>query len=199
MALVLLAGASAALAQGGQGYVTLPTPQPTDTAKGVEVREFFSYGCHHCATFRPLMERWLDGAAPEGVNFTRTPVVFSDGWRPLAQFYYTAETLGVVEQTHAAMFAAIHEQNRRIRGKQDVVRFLVEQGVEEDKAVAAFDSFAVDMKMRQGAQQQRSHRIESTPSVVVAGKFLVSPNTAGGHAGMIQVIDRLVRQELAAR
>ena len=53
--------------------------------------------------------------------------------------------------------------------------------------------------MRQGAQALRSYRIESTPTVVVNGKYVVTPNTAGGQERMIEVIDRLVRQEVAAR
>lgn len=199
MALALLVGASAAFAQAGKGYEVLPTPQPTESKDGVEVREFFSYACPHCANFRPLMHDWLEKSAPKEVRLVRTAVVFRDDWRPLAKAYYAAEVLGVLDKIHAPLFEAIHQKNQRFRNDGDLVDFFAAHGVPRDKAQGAFDSFAVDMKLRQGAQQLRGYRIESTPTVVVAGKYVVSPRTAGGHEGMIQTIDRLVRQELAAK
>lgn len=196
-ACALLLLVSFAAAAQGQGYTKLATPQPT-VEGGVEVREFFSYGCPHCADFRPLMEAWLE-QAPEGVTLTRVAVVFNEGWRPLAQAYYAAESIGALDKIHEPLFDAIHEKNRRFKNNDELIDFFVEQGVPRDKAKAAFGSFRVDMQMRQGAQALRNYRIESTPTVVVAGKYAVTPRTAGSQQGMIEVIDRLVKQELAAK
>ena len=198
MAIALFAGMSTALAQSGSGYTVLPTPQPTGKS-GVEVREFFSYACPHCATFYPRMHDWLQKSAPAEVDMVRTAVVFRDDWAPLAQAYYAAEALGAVDKIHGPLFQAIHVKNQRFSGKEDLIDFFVAQGIDREKAKAAFDSFAVDMKLRQGAQQLRSYRIESTPTVVVAGKYVVSPRSAGSHDQMIQVIDGLVKKELAAK
>ena len=40
-------------------YQELPTPQPTRTGDKIEVLEIFYYGCPHCYTFEPTIERWL--------------------------------------------------------------------------------------------------------------------------------------------
>lgn len=197
LALVLLAASSLATAQGGNGYEVLKTPQPTETPSGVvEVREFFSYACPHCYTFRPLMDKYLQSA--EQVQLVRTAVVFREDWRPLAQAYYAAEQLGALDTIHEPLFAAIHAKNQKFEGRDDLVDFFASQGIPREKAAAAFDSFVVDMKLRKGTQQLRDYRIDSTPTVIVNGKYRVSPRTAGGQAGMIRVIDGLVRQELAA-
>lgn len=198
LALVLLAGtALAAPFQAGKDYTVLPTAQPT--GDGVEVLEFFSYLCPHCYSFRPLMHDWLDGKAPEGVDFSRVPVVFRDSWRPFAQAYYAAEVLGVLDKIHKPLFDAIHAQRKEFKSLDDIADFFAQQGVAREEALKALNSFAVDMKVRQSGQALRSYRIDSTPTVVVAGRYVVTPRSAGGHERMIEIIDALVRQELAQR
>lgn len=197
LGVLLLFATAAAAAQGG-GFTRLNPVQPTASQDRVEVREFFSYACPHCFTFKPKLEAWLK-QAPEQVTFVRTPVVFQEAWRPLAQAYYAAEALGVLDKIHQPLFEAIHVKQQRFRNADDLIAFFAEQGVPRERAAEVFASFRVDMLMRQGAQALRSYRIESTPTVVVNGKYVVTPNTAGGQERMIEVIDRLVRQEVAAR
>ena len=38
---------------------TRVAPQPVETGSKVEVREFFGYGCPHCYTLEPSLDRWL--------------------------------------------------------------------------------------------------------------------------------------------
>lgn len=193
----LLLFVTAAAAAQGEGFIRLNPAQPTATEDRVEVREFFSYACPHCFTFKPRLEAWLKQTS-EPVTFVRTPVVFHETWRPLAQAYYAAETLDVLDKIHQPLFEAIHVKQRRFRSADDLIAFFAEQGVPRERAAETFASFRVDMLMRQGAQALRSYRIQSTPTVVVNGKYVVTPNTAGGQERMIEVIDRLVRREAAA-
>ena len=83
----------------GKDYVVLERPQPTVNADGVEVREFFSYGCPHCATFEPRFKQWLK-QAPEGVTLVQVPVVFHQSWAPLAKAFYAAQSLGELDRLH---------------------------------------------------------------------------------------------------
>lgn len=193
----LLLLVSAAASAQGSGFTTLSPSQPVAGNAGVEVREFFSYACPACATFEPRLEAWLK-QAPEQVSIVRVPVVFSEAWKPFAQAYYAAESLDALDRIHRPLFEAIHDNNRKLRSSKDLIKFFVEQGVPQDQAEGAFNSFRTDMQLRQGAQALRNYKIESTPTVVVNGKYVVTPRTAGGHEGMIMVIDRLVQQELAA-
>jgi thiol:disulfide interchange protein DsbA len=186
-----------ALAVAAPGYEVLDTPQPT-ASEAVEVYEFFSYACPHCYQFRPLMEAWSE-QAPEGVTIARVPVIFNESWALLAKAYYVADVLGAVEQTHKPLFEALHAEGRRFNDEQDVVDFYAELGLSRDRVAGAFDSFAVDMKMRQAERIARDYRVMSTPTVAVAGRYRVSPRTAGSQEHMIEVIDRLVGQELAKR
>jgi len=39
-------------------YTPITPAQPTEDASKIEVVEFFSYGCPHCADFNPLLHAW---------------------------------------------------------------------------------------------------------------------------------------------
>ena len=68
------AAAPGAWAQGaaveGRQYLRID-PQPVETGKKIEVIEFFSYGCPHCAEFEPFLRTgsrrnpptWRSGAS----------------------------------------------------------------------------------------------------------------------------------------
>jgi protein-disulfide isomerase len=84
---VLLLGAGSASAQlvEGKNYDRIKNPQPTESGNKIEVIEFFSYGCPHCAELEPFLETWLAKLPPD-VAFRRVPVMFQDRWIPLAKF-----------------------------------------------------------------------------------------------------------------
>ncbi|RFA30159.1 hypothetical protein CAI21_08215 [Alkalilimnicola ehrlichii] len=183
--------------EAGRDYEVLPTPVETANDDSVEVREFFAYSCPHCFTFAGPMHDWAENQAPEEVEFIRTPVVFSDSWRPLAQAYHTAEALDMVEQTHIALFSAVHNERRRFRNANDLAPFFEDHGVDRETFFNTFNSFVVDMNVRRSEQVIRDFRITSTPSVAVAGKYIVNPSMVGSHERMLEVIDYLVRKEIA--
>ena len=43
----------------GREYLRLKNPQPKETGKKIEVIEFFSYGCPHCADLEPILQNWM--------------------------------------------------------------------------------------------------------------------------------------------
>ena len=60
-----LSAAGAAEPVEGKDYARLKNPQPTETGKKIEVIEFFSYGCPHCADLEPHVagSRYTDANA----------------------------------------------------------------------------------------------------------------------------------------
>ncbi|MEM9531510.1 MAG: thiol:disulfide interchange protein DsbA/DsbL [Pseudomonadota bacterium] len=197
----LAAVASAQLAPGsqfeaGKHYRVIDPAQPTSDAGSVEVVEVFGYPCPHCANFQPHIEPWVEGK-PERVTFSRVPVVFQRSWDPLARAYYTAEVLGVLDQTHKATFRALHQQRRPLRNNQDLAKFFSEFGVAEADYLKTAESFSVETQMRKGATLTRRWGVTGTPSVVINGKYLITGSMAGSYERMLQIIDYLVGQEIA--
>lgn len=194
-ALVLGTGSAMAAPQAGNEYRVLDQPQPVEPGGGVRVREFFSYGCPHCDDFHPLLADW-QARMGDKVALEHVPVSFGrDSWTLLAKAFYVAQVLGVLETTHAAMFEAIHDDGRRFTSPADIADFYGELGVDRDKALDAFDSFAVTMKMRRAERLVQEYGIMGTPTLAVAGQYVIDVRDAGGQTGMLDVAGYLVERE----
>ena len=175
-------------------YVEISPPQPTAAEGKVELIEAFSYGCGHCFSFRPQMDQWLEQSQPY-VAFRRLPIIFDERWTPFAQAFYTAEKLGVINKTHPALFDAIHVEKKRFRNEKDLQQFFEEQGIDAAEFKAVYESFAVQAQVRQGLAMQHRYRVNATPALIVNGKYLITPRTAGGFDGMLAVAQALIERE----
>ena len=92
----------------GTDFLVLNRPVPVETpADKIEVVEFFGYYCPHCNAFEPVLSAWVK-QLPKDVVFKRVPVAFTGGAEPQQRLYYALEAMGLVEQLHARVFAAIH-------------------------------------------------------------------------------------------
>jgi thiol:disulfide interchange protein DsbA len=182
----------------GTHYEVLPVSvEPRDPSK-VEVVEMFSYACIHCFNFDPMIDAWA-ARQPEYVDFHRMPAVFNNDWELLAQAFYTAETLGVTEKVHMALFSGIHEQNQDLR-QQKLLQPIFEDlaAVSEADFNTAYQSFSVRSRVQQAKAKMRAYRITGVPTLIVHGKYRIDGRMAGGNAQMLQVADYLVARERAA-
>ncbi len=155
LALVLAAVALPATAQinmeEGKQYVRLKNPQPVESGNKIEVLEFFSYGCPHCAHLEPELEKWFKVMPPD-VQFRRVPVVFQPAWEVLARVYYTLEGLGVDQKLSPDVFKAIHEQNINLAKDKTFFDWAEKHGLERKKVEDMYNSFGVVSKVNRARQ-----------------------------------------------
>jgi thiol:disulfide interchange protein DsbA len=181
----------------GKEYQLLSSPQPTSTGDRIEVVELFWYGCPHCYELEPDMQAWLE-RKPEYVELVRMPAIVGPRWELLAQAYYTAELLGIIDTIHPALFKALHEKNMKINDEAALQAFFVDQGVSAEDFRNTFNSFAVSVKMNNARQMTRRYKISGVPTIIVNGKYSTGAKQAGGNKGVFEVVDYLVEQEHAA-
>ena len=196
-ALVLLSGlvsAQSTKIEEGFEYRVLPISQPVETKGKVEVIEFFWYGCPHCYSFEPLLEKWKKNL-PANVEFIRLPAAFNELWSKHAKAYYTAEALGIVEKIHADFFEAIQSGKEKLDTEASLATFFVAHGVTESQFKEAYNSFAVDSKMRQAPLMAARYGITGVPAIIVNGKYKTNGTLAGSHEKMIEVMDKLIKEE----
>ena len=175
-------------------YENVVPAQPTSTGKKVEVVEMFWYGCPHCNSLEPYVERWLD-KIPANAEFVRIPAIFRPQWEQHARAYYTAEILGVLDKIHSAMFEAIHGQKRNVNSDEEIKKFFVEHGVSEKDFDRVFRSFAVEAKIRRAKDMSQRYGIRGVPALIVNGKYRTSAQQAGGNAKIFKVVNFLVEKE----
>ena len=175
-------------------YERVLPAQPTTTGDKVEVVEMFWYGCPHCNSLEPYVNRWVK-KKPAQAEFVRMPAIFRPEWELHARAYYTAEILGVLEKTHAAMFEAIHQQKRRLSTDAEIQKLFAEHGVSTEDFNRVFRSFAVEAKIRRAKDMSERYGIRGVPALIVNGKYRTGAQLAGGNANIFRVVDFLVAQE----
>jgi protein dithiol oxidoreductase (disulfide-forming) len=193
--------AAAALAQGpqeGKQYVRLKAPQSVDTGKKIEVIEFFSYGCPHCADFELSLQPWMK-TAPADVQVRRIPVMFQDRWVPLAKEYFTLEALGEDARLSPELFNAIHKNGMPAWQEKAFLDWTQTKGLDRKKVEDMYNSFAIAGKVNRARAQAQAYNVQSVPVIIVDGKFLVNGEGVGSNAGMLPVIDALIVKARAER
>ncbi|HIJ32512.1 MAG TPA: thiol:disulfide interchange protein DsbA/DsbL, partial [Gammaproteobacteria bacterium] len=181
-------------------YTTISKPLRTVSESGkIEVREYFWYGCPHCFRLEPFVQRWLDGN-PQNVNFQMQPAILGESWAPAAQAFYTAALLGVLDKVHPAFFDEIHVKGNRNLAKNELaIELLFEQsGVTPEQFRKTWGSFGVQSRVKQAYRMTRQANLQGVPAVVVNGKYLTDPGSAGSYEQMFKVIEFLVAKEMAA-
>lgn len=194
--------AGTALAQGtpveGQHYVKLNQPVAVPSNGKVQVVEFFWYGCPHCNAFEPLLENWVKGL-PADVSFQRAHVAFSALHETHSRIFYALETMGLVEQMHRKVFAAMHNQRKRLDKEADIEAFMTENGVDGKKFIEMFKSFGVATKVRQAKQLSEAYKIDGVPALGVQGRWYTNIGLAGGPDRALAVVSHLAQRVRTGR
>ena len=177
-----------------KGYEIISPAQPTQHPDKIEVIEFFWYGCPHCYSFEPLLDKWSKNL-PKNVEFIRQPAAFNELWSKHAKAYYTAEALGVVDKVHADLFDAIQNKKESLDTEEALAKFFLTHGVNETQFKEAYNSFVVDSKMRQAPLMAARYGITGVPAIIINGKYKTNVTLAGSHEKMIEVMDQLIKQE----
>ncbi len=198
MSFLLLANGSVQADSFDEGieYLKINPPVSTSAKKGqVEVVELFWYMCPHCFRFEPVMEKWLKNK-PKNVVFKRIPAIFSPRWRFFAKIFYTAQLLDVEEKIHKPLFDALHQEKARLGNASAMAQFFEKHaGIKEQDFMDVFNSFSVDAKVRRAEDLSRRYGAQGVPTLIVNGKWRTGGTIAGGHDGMIKVVDHLIKLE----
>jgi len=195
----------------GEHYFLVQPPQPTSVAAGkVEVLEVFSYACPACNLFNPTINK-LKASLPAKVQWRFLPASWhtEEDWKVFQRAYFAALSLGIADRTHDQMFDAIwktrelaisdpatHQLKDPLPSLADVARYYEAQAkLKPGEFLAAAHSFSVDAKMREADAQIKAYQVDQTPSVIVNGKYRVTPQSAGGNDQFIALIQWLVKKE----
>lgn len=182
----------------GVDYEEIPGGQAFDPVPGkIEVAEIFSYTCPHCAQFEPLLLDWRKKQTAD-VKFTPIAGPFGGNPIPFQKAFYAAQTLGLVDKTHEAMFRAVHiDQTINYQSVTDeqLGAFYAKYGVKAADFIGTMNSFAINAKGKRAEQFMQRSGVDASPSLVVNGKYKVKGK---GFEDMLRITDHLVARERSA-
>ncbi len=182
----------------GIDYVKIEPPVKTSHPDKVVITEMFWYGCPHCFRFEPYVNK-LKTELPPGVVLEQVPSVLNPGWMEHARAFFALKLMGENEKVHEKLFNAIHIKRMRLNNADALADFVAGLGVDKNKFLDYFHSFAVDTMVRKSRQKERKYGHNGVPAIIIDGKYRTSGSMTGSNARMIQVIKFLVNKELAAK
>ena len=161
--------------------------------------EVFGYVCPACANFQPVVSAWK-AKLPADVRFTYVPALFGGTWDDYARAFYAAESMGLVDKTHDALYQAIHIDHtlKGERGRdsvEDIAGFYARYGADPKQFASTMSSFAVNARTNKAKQFAVRSQISGTPSLIVDGKYLVKGTS---YENMLHNADVLIARERAA-
>jgi protein dithiol oxidoreductase (disulfide-forming) len=195
----------------GQHYFTLDPVQPTDVAPGkIEVVEIFSYGCPACNLFYPIVDK-IRAALPSNAQLKYLPASWhpEEDWKMFQRAFFAAQSLGIAEHAHTAVFDAVWKTGElatmdaasgRLKAQlptlADAAGFYARVAkINAADFLQAAHSFSVDASMRQADAQIRAYQVDETPTMVINGKYRLTPRSAGGNDAFVALVQWLIRKE----
>jgi protein dithiol oxidoreductase (disulfide-forming) len=147
-----------------------PVPQSGDKPTVVEV---FNFKCPHCFTLHHYMEKW------SAINHSRysiksLPIFWGKQTDMPIRAYFAAEFLGKGSKMKDAIFKAHFDHSVNIESSDELGFLAEETGLNPEKFKNYLGSFGVSAKIAQANKQQRGFGVNSTPTLVVNGKYKIS-------------------------
>jgi len=204
-----LAHAQALQYEAGKHYFLVEPPQPTTTGDKVEVLEVFSYACPACNAFQ-LTANKIKSELPANAQMAYLPAAFraDEDWPVFQRAFFAAQALGLVDKTHDAMFDAVwkegslkisdpvsHKVVQPLPTIDDVAKFYAKYGVKAEDFVGTANSFAVNAKIKRADAQVKAYGVDSTPTIIVNGKYRLTSASAGGWDKVPALVTYLVNLE----
>ena len=178
--------------QEGRHY-ELIEPLPTRNPEKIEVIEFFWFGCGHCFSLEQLIKDWKSEVSSE-VDFFRLPVVWNAQTKTHAKLFFATETLQVPEAIQG-IFSAIHYNRKMMLSDKEIIPFFQGYGIQEDKYLAATNSFGLKNNLRKAELFAFKYGIKGVPAFIVNGKYKVSATREIGTEYLLDVVNYLIEKE----
>jgi thiol:disulfide interchange protein DsbA len=106
--------------------------------------------------------------------------------------------MGILDESHEALFSALHNERRPLRTLEDLAEFHAQFGVDAEEFEATASSFPVESRLRMGNASLGKWQIRSTPTMIVNGKYRVSPWRGSTFEDVLDVTDYLIAREMEA-
>ncbi len=159
------------------------------------VIEFFWFGCSHCNATLGHIINWKkrNAAANIDVDLITMPAAFGGLWDVHAKAYYANEQLNLAKEAYVATYDALHKQRLSLQNAEELADFYSSKyQIDRQDYIDAFNSFAVQSKVRKVGVLMSRAGVNSVPTFIVNGKYIVDAQLAGGTENLFNAIDVLL-------
>lgn len=188
--------ADIAITQGKDYTVISSNGKPLPSKKGsVNVTEFYSFACIHCALLEPKLDAWY--AKNKNVDLNRIQVVWDGHFTGYAKINATSEALKLGTNFNQQVFNATMNQRQNLEDPKQLQTFLAanKKLVDSKKFMDTYNSFSISTKPQEYAQYTQAYNITGTPTIIVGGKYMTMPAQPDQLMNVIQALVDKVKKE----
>lgn len=154
----------------------------------VEVVEFFSYTCPHCAHFAPKLTAWRT-QQPGNVRLIYLPVSWRADMLAPQRLYFTLVQLNRLD-LHEQVFADWNNDPNSLATDAAVLNWALRQGFDQKIWQRTYNSAATSRQVRAAQQAFRRFELQGVPSVVINGRYALIPSEQ-----LFDTLNHLVKHE----
>lgn len=174
------------------------TTSPMNKEDETSVLVFFKFNCPVCRKYHAILERW-GGTLPKQFIFQFIPVAEGDGVQPISTEsglgmlgFWSAEMSGNREQRAAfseEMYGLYQDRHVKITPAE-----VISVAAESQIPMKAFEkAWRSQMPSSPGLARQVFYQPSVTPTMVVCGKYVITPDNAlGNQDTFIQLANAMV-------
>lgn len=166
--------------------------RPLDAAAN-EVVEVFSYACPACGQLQPQVDAWKRDRGDD-IVLRYVPAVFNASWEPFGRAFHAAQELGALSRVHRAIYAGMGQAGRPVNTLSDLADVVAGAGVDRQRFLDTAQSPAVDAALERSREYVQQAAIESTPTLIVSGRYRVG-NVQPGGISPLTVVDWLIEHQ----
>jgi thiol:disulfide interchange protein DsbA len=196
------AHASPSAPRAGADYTAVTPPQPVQASgKKIEVIEFFMYHCPACYSLEPALAEWVKQQG-DNIQFRRIHVPHTGNDDPEAHLFLALDALQRENALHDKVEATWHVEHHRLSSDADNLDWAVKNGIDKAQFLSVYNSFSVLAKLKNLGRMAENYGVDSTPTLVVDGRYLTNPAMIGGanadltrenvDKATMEVLDKLV-------
>ena len=177
--------------QPGADVLTLRQPGKVEAnapLNSIEVVEFFSYTCPHCAHFAPKLTAWR-AQQPDNVRLIYLPVSWRADMLAPQRLYFTLAQLNRLD-LHEQVFADWNNDPNSLATDAAVLNWALRQGFDQKIWQRTYNSAATSRQVRAAQQAFRRFELQGVPSVVVNGRYALIPSEQ-----LFDTLNHLVKHE----
>jgi predicted DsbA family dithiol-disulfide isomerase len=148
------------------------TPHQGSPSAPVVLVEFFDYGCPHCKATLPVLEDVASSWPQDAVIYFKHFPIHKDA--PMAaRAAVAAQKQGKFQEMHRKLFA-----NQSSFGREDLVRYAKEIGLDVNRFQADLDDPATSAKVAADRAEGEQAKLQGTPTIYVDGRMYAGAYTA---------------------
>ncbi|QRN40901.1 MAG: thioredoxin domain-containing protein [Neisseriaceae bacterium] len=177
----------------GRDYTILEDPIESIHPDKVELVEVFSYVCTHCKDFDPILKKYESHLDDPDVAFRNIHVFWAPEFLNLIRLSVAVDENQMTQVANNYIFQATFNDKVNFFDEKTTIEWLNKQTNFDGKKIAqSYQTPHNKNKAKDISILSKKYKLETTPNIVIGGKYKVSLNALKSETDLVRILDGLI-------